>query len=73
MHAIHHTEEYNQKNYGFVFSLWDRIFTKSFIPSYKGETFGVSSLSGSHNPFVIHIEPLYAYYKHIKTYLGSKV
>jgi alkylglycerol monooxygenase len=63
VHAIHHTERFNQKNYSFLFTFWDRLFGSFHNKRYEGESFGVEGLSDSRNPFRTHYEPIRRYFR----------
>lgn len=62
IHTLHHTEKYSHKNYGFLFSFWDKMFGTFFIKDYEQENFGVDSLPSTHNPFKINLIPIKHYF-----------
>ncbi len=63
LHALHHTEKYGNKNYGFLFSFWDKLFSTHVLKKYEGEGFGVAHFSKTNNPFIINIEPIIHFFK----------
>lgn len=63
MHAIHHTEKYGDKNYGFLFSVWDRLFKTGYFKNYNNESFGVDFGTATKNPLKIHMEPMSDFFK----------
>jgi sterol desaturase/sphingolipid hydroxylase (fatty acid hydroxylase superfamily) len=52
MHQLHHSREtpHLDKNMGFIFSFWDRMFGTLYIP-HRGETFALGLTTGEHVHF----------------------
>jgi sterol desaturase/sphingolipid hydroxylase (fatty acid hydroxylase superfamily) len=52
MHQLHHSREtpHLDKNMGFIFSFWDRLFGTLYIP-HSGETFELGLTDGEHARF----------------------
>lgn len=63
MHAVHHTEDHTEKNYGFVLSVWDSLFKTAHNCRYKGERFGLKEYKDTKNPIRIHLEPILSFIK----------
>jgi alkylglycerol monooxygenase len=65
IHATHHssnTGEYG-KNFGGMFSIWDRMF--GTLLETQTKKFGVPELPATYNPIKIHLEPLTLFYKKV--------
>ena len=63
IHALHHTEKYATRNYGFLFSIWDRLFKTAEIKEHTTEVFGVESSQETNNPFSVHFRPIRTFFK----------
>lgn len=66
LHILHHTERYNNKNYGFLFSFWDRVFGTGRFSPYNQEILGLESTMDTNNPYIIHKEPLIHFLQDIR-------
>lgn len=62
-HAIHHSEKHSDKNYGFLFTLWDSIFGTLHNQNHNDESFGIKDFAHTSNPFKIHLEPIISFIK----------